>query len=111
MSESAGDEEFFATVIRMAVLYRLQERKYGAVDSAEDQRIFTKIRLLALRERGLDERSSFESDSNAACRLLLEDQSGFVEMLVNRTLAGRGVITSSDVREARRISNSRGGPA
>ena len=111
MSDFADDEEFFLLVIRMAVLYRLQERKYGAVDSAEDQRIFTKIRLLALRERGLDERSRFENDLNATCRLFLEDQSGFVEMLVNRTLAGRGVITSSDLREARRISNSRGGPA
>ena len=111
MNDSTDDEEFFAIVIRMAVLYRLQERKYGAVDSAEDQRIFTKIRLLALRERGLDERSSFENDLNVTCRLFLEDQSGFIEMLVNRTLAGRGVITSSDVREARRISNSRGGPA
>ena len=90
MSDFADDEEFFLLVIRMAVLYRLQERKYGAVGSAEDLSIFSKIRLLALRERGLDERSSFENDLNVTCRLFLEDQSGFIEMLVNRTLAGRG---------------------
>ena len=111
MRDFADDEEVFAIVVRMSVLYRLQEREYGAMDIAEDQSIFSKIRLLALRERGLDERSRFENDLNATCRLFLEDQSGFVEMLVNRTLAGRGVITSSDVCEARRISNSRGGPA
>lgn len=111
MSNSADDEEFFAIVIQMAVLYRLLERKCGAVGIAEDHGIFSKIRLLALRKRGLDVRSSFKNDLNTTCRLFLEDQSGFIEMLVNRTLAGRGIITSSDLREARRISNARGGPA
>jgi hypothetical protein len=103
MNDSADDEELLTIVIRMAVLYRLQEREYGAAHSSDDERIFLKIRSLVFCERGLDERSRFERDPGSTCSRLLEDQSGFVEMLVNRTLAGRAVITSSDLREARRI--------
>ena len=104
MNARVGAEEFFRIVIRMAVLYRLQEREYGAVGGSEDERIFSKIRARALREHGLDGRNC-KNDLDAPCRLLLEDQSGFLDMLVNRTLAGRGVITVSDVHEVRRILN------
>ncbi len=108
MSAIAGDEEFFV-VIRMAVLYRLQERKYGPAESRDSERLISKARSLALRERGLGGGQKFENDLDETCHRLLSDQSGYIEMLVNRTLAGRGVITASDVREARRILNAPGG--
>lgn len=111
MSDCTREDDFFSVVIRMAVLYRLQEREFGASEPREEVHIFSKVRSLALRERGLTERSKFENEPDATCRSLLDDESGFVEMLVNRTLAGRGVITSADVREVRRILNAPGGPA
>lgn len=111
MRATAGDDEFFLVVIRMAVLYRLQERKYGFAESRGSEQIISKARSLVLRERGLGGRQRFENDLDETCHRLLSDQSGYIEMLVNRTLAGRGVITASDVREARRILNAPGGAA